>query len=307
MYATHRRARQLVLPAVVVLGSLAFGCSPDATSGEPPTAPIRLAAASVELSPDARARIAETRRNVAWVGKLHNDAMVEAMRESAQWGPSVSDRDERTCAIALRLAVKYGARARLATGRSADPGADFLSARRALAANPRCAAVPAMSVFPRSNQFRHFSNLLIHRAEAPAWDPYANAILQATEAWDGYYGLESTVNNVVAEASGLPQADFDVVVALADLIGSSVDTWYYYQQQGAFGTAEMEVEPTSIFRGYRTVWPAPFGLRCNARCRALALIDGIGCAAGAVAGGGIVGCLVGGIGGSAASAIEVPQ
>lgn len=304
MHATTRRWRQLGLAAVVVFGPLVFACTQDGTSSDSPTAPIRLSAASVEIGPEGRARIAEARSRLAWVGTLHNDAMIEGLRESAKWGPSGSDRDARTCELALRLAVKYGARARLATGVSADPGADLLSARRGLAANPRC-SVRTMSIFARSNPFPGFSNLLLQRAEGPAWDPYANAIIQATESWDGYSSLESTVSNVVAEATVLPQADFDVVVAVADLTGSSVDTWYGYQQQGTFGPDEMDVAPTSIFRGYRTAWPM-LGWMCKARCRALALIDVIGCAGGAIADG-VKGCLVGGIAGSLASAVEVPQ
>jgi hypothetical protein len=128
-------------------------------------------------------------------------------------------------------------------------------------------------------------------------ESYGTAMLNAVSASNGFAGsIISAEDDILATATGLEQGDYDGLVGLAELINSSGDTWYSYQQGGGFGQEQIYLEQ-SFLRGY--FW---FGGRCEEHCKGIIWADGWGYLGGFFTGGGIAGGVVWGVVASAIAA-----
>jgi hypothetical protein len=142
---------------------------------------------------------------------------------------------------------------------------------------------------------RERSTLALMRNSYP-WEPYVQSMVdQIQSQTDGAPDqAQAIAQNVLNNASGLAQEDYDVVAAAANLTYSSTQSWYNYAQDynctsdycNGYSRPENAM---SLFAQQHQHGPSFW--------KGVA-IDAIGCAAGAWAGG-WVGCAVGGISASA--------
>ena len=277
--------------------------APAATSSRGAGAPGQAQAARARLTP------AQLRANVAWVGRLHTEAMDEATKGETRWMRAAggTDRAARCRAVAM-LTEKYLARAQREQGTLRGHGR--ATAVRATRMADPCEGAGALSIMSPAALMQEYE--YSPEDGEPVTGAYESYISQIQAAVDNAYSASdayAAVDQVLASAAGIPEPDLQVLYAQADLALSSVSYWYDYEYSGAMDQAlrerygeRMEQQAYSIFGGMQ-----------RSRWRVIGGADVIGCAAGVadkwfLGAGGPVGwkvlagaCAIWGIGGSAAT------
>jgi hypothetical protein len=292
--------------------------TPAAPKGAPATAaaPSREAGAPGQAQAQAaRARLtpAQLRANVAWVGRLHTEAMDEATKDEKRLlrAAGGNDRAARCRAVAM-LTEKY--LGRVQREHRTLKGHGRATAARATRMASSCEGAGALSIMSPAALMQEYEySPEDGEPVTGAYEPYMAQIQAAVDnAWssdDAY----AAVDQVLASAAGIPEPDLLVLYAQADLALSSVGYWYDYEYSGAmdvalrerYGERDMEYQDRLAY--------SIFGGMQRSRWRVIGGADVIGCAAGVadkwfLTAGGPPGwkilagaCAIYGVGGSAAA------
>lgn len=287
---------------VVTLALVILSCS------EPPTTARIESSKRIEVGPVLRAKIQAAQSKYAWIGDFHAQAMDEVVAWAMKHkGASKADQ----CAMLYAVGVKYSAKARAAGYMRTSPHDDSLGVARATQSQSLCSQTSGMNIFREAPLLP----LLAFARSADALSGYMNTMANNFYLSDGSPGqVNAALNGVIVTAAGdqtLTDNEFDALVAEADFIASSDNTWYGYQQAGAFGGSQIYTqEPYSIFRGYfqdrnHYDWGGAYRWlagHCTSACRGIGAQDAFGFGLGwRVAGG--EGAFWGGLGASGSAAI----
>jgi hypothetical protein len=223
------------LAAAVMLAGIVGGCTHDRPIT---TAPQSDPTESTRLR-GGPPRLPHGRASVAWVGDFHTEAMQRWMRGRSEFALL---RREGACAGALQLARAFLPDVKRATGHAtADLDAVFEHAIEGAGVRAGCdePAVPP-SVLSAS----------AFAALVPADDSVTGAYEQFIPRMESALGsatspdqVAAAVDQVLSQASSLPEPDFEVLAAVASLESSSA--WYWYEY-GAGGT-DGGTQPTLVF------------------------------------------------------------
>lgn len=233
------------------------------------SASVKKAAEADLDSPATLARKAE----VAWVGKLHTEAMQE-FRDIHKTG-TVASAESRasTCASIQRLALKYAARVDSTLGMMRTPAASLANVRAALNATPSCGQAGTMSLFAPSSSIASLSALISQAGDEVdgGFVPYAEAMKSATDYATTPQDVYNATQYIVNQAAGnVSSNDFQVVLSQQSLINDSAADWYTSVGGGGGGGLEPPEEPYSMYAAMLPRWGRIAGA------------DALGCAAGAL-------------------------
>ena len=264
----------------------------------------------VEVGPVLRAKIDAAQSKYAWIGDFHAQAMDEVVAwASKHKGASKADQ----CAMLYAVGIKYSAKARAAGHMRNSPHDDSVGVARATQSQALCAQTSAMNIFGASPIFPVFA--FARSADGDTFLVYSNQMGNDFLYSDGSpEQVNAALNGVLVTAAGdqaLTDDEFYALVAEADFTASSDNTWYGYQQAGAFGSSQIYLqEPYSIFRGYyqdRNPYDWGWVIRgilghCNSACRNIGAQDAWGMGIGWKAAG-PEGGFYGGLGASGSAAL----
>ncbi|HLL81437.1 MAG TPA: hypothetical protein VK420_02255 [Longimicrobium sp.] len=286
--------------------------APKPTPTPPAAASSRATAPGQEQAQAARARLtpAQLRENVAWVGKLHTEAMDEATKDEKRLLRVAGGTDRAArCRAVAHLTEKYLGRVQREHGTMKGHGR-ALASRATRMADP-CVGAGALSIMSPAALMQGYTySPEDGEPVTGAYEPYMAQIQAAVDnAWSSS-GAYAAVDQVLASAAGIPEPDLLVLYAQADLALASVSYWYDYEYSGAMDVAlrERYGEPMMEQRMYSI-----FGGMQRSRWRVIGGADVIACAAGVadkwfLTAGGPPGwkilagaCAIYGIGGSAAT------
>jgi hypothetical protein len=255
---------QIVLGAAAVAAAVALFACADNIAPHTNAQPVnQIAAVSTNAnSVEVQTKINVAKAKYAWVGRLHKEAMEEAIAERRSWGKNPANLHERICQALSRLGKKYALKARVETGEKTDPDADERYVRAGLESTD-CVSRQA-NIFASPNaSTKFFFSVSMSTDDVQS---YGADMVNRLAASDGYSGsYDAIIDDVLSSASNLPQEDFESLVALAVLAGSSTQTWYTEQQNGSFGEGQV-YSIQSVFRGFYC-WGPCAPARCNESCQ----------------------------------------
>ena len=227
MFGRDVGRRQVALAAAVVVVGIALACAEQ--NAGPPTA-AKGNTSTIRRVPSAivAERVAEERAKYSHVISVHNEAMNDLVRNTDKWVDQSGDKRTRICAALTRLTRKYAALVhdRLGTrGSDEDLQTEIDASVRNV---KQCGAPAGASIFGTS---RRPGLLAVARLQEPevsgAFAPFMDALATAEGPTDGSPGATSSaMSSVLNDAAALPDADFQVVAAGADLGNSSSSYWY---------------------------------------------------------------------------------
>lgn len=180
--------------------------------------------AFARLAPKVRDRLIKTNEDLAWVGRLHNEAVSDFFANRAYWtGPTKSRAAD--CAGIARLTLKYAEKVNVLAGIQRSPAEMRESIRAALAHTPNCGNVKPANVFVGSSPY-----LLATMQDSPddvtgEFEPYLDPMSTVFQGTDGLGSLSDNVSAVEASAASIPANDYYVIAAVGSLAISSGAYW----------------------------------------------------------------------------------
>lgn len=302
--AAGNQAAPRTAPGAVAASSPEAGAPGQAQAAD---APGQVKAAGARLTP------AQLRANVAWVGRMHTEAMDEATKDEKRWLRAAGGTDRAArCRAVANLTEKYLLRAQREQGTLRGHGR--ATAVRATRMTDPCEGAGALSIMSPAALMQDY----VYSPEdgepvTGAYEPYAPQIQAAVDnAWSAS-DAHAAVNQVLANAAGIPDPDLQVLYAQADLALSSVSYWYDYEYSGAMDLALEERYAERRMMDQQMMYSIFGSGMQRSRWRVVGGADVIGCAAGMadkyfLSAAGPVGwkmlagaCAIWGIGGSAAT------
>lgn len=275
---------------------------------EPPTTTRVESSKRIESGPVLRAKIEAAQSKYAWIGDFHGQAMDEVVAWAMKH-KRASKADQ--CAMLFAVGVKYSAKARAAGHMRTSPHDDSLGVGQATQSQSLCSRTTGMNIFREAPLLP----LVVFARSTDVLTTYMNTMANNFNLSDGSPGqVNAALNGVIVTAAhdqALTDSEFEALVAEADFTASSDNTWYGYQQAGAFGGSQIyRQEPYSIFRGYyqdrnHYDWGGVYHWlagHCNSACRQIGAQDAFGFGLGWRVQG-PTGAFYGGIGASGSTAL----
>lgn len=290
MFIRSRLKVFMAFAIAVVCAGVVVACDGDRPTGSVAVVDVRVRPTVRDLSApvplsmpgtEASARLSRARASTAWVSDIHTAALTDLNSNRRTFMTNEMNKNQRICNAAARLTAKYAPQTYARAGLSASPEETRRQVALAVGRLKLCRSVSQMSIFA-ATPLLPSAAVEIPRVgadtEPDVTSAYADYVNALQPAYAGSGGSSSDAASAFSPilssgASSLPEQDYAVLIAAADLGVSSVSYWTTEASGGGYSCPpEGCEEPEMMFRTTPIVWAIVIYVGGS---------DLIGCAAGA--------------------------